>query len=64
MIKWGIEQAAKEGVPAYLEALAAAKHLYETHGFYQIESQKVDCTPYGMPELKFELARMRADPKF
>ena len=60
--KWGLEQAAKEAVPAYLEAFANAKHLYEIHGFREIGLQKVDCTPFGMPGVVLEVARIRADP--
>ena len=63
IIKWGLDQAAKEGVPAYLEAATQAKHLYEQHGFREISRQTVDCTQFGMPGVVFELARMRADPK-
>ncbi len=63
MLEWGLAQAAKEGAPAYLEAVVQAMHLYETHGFREIGRQKVDCTPFGMPGVQFELARMRADPK-
>ena len=62
ILKWGLEQARKAGVPAYLEAAPDAKHLYETHGFRQIGEQVTDCSPYGMPGVTFTLARMRADP--
>lgn len=63
MLKWGLEQAAQEGVPAYLEALVQAMHLYERHGFREVDRQRTDCAKYGMPGVVFEIARMRADPK-
>lgn len=61
ILKWGLEQAEKAGVPAYLEAVPEAKHLYEAHGFKEVARQTVDCTAYGMPGVTFELARMKAD---
>lgn len=63
ILEWGLDQAAKEGVPAYLEAVVQAMGLYQKHGFREIGRQKVDCTPYGMPGVQFEIARMKADPK-
>jgi predicted N-acetyltransferase YhbS len=62
ILKWGLAQAAKEGVPAYLEAVVQAMHLYEMHGFREVGRHKINCTPYAMPGLEFEVARMRADP--
>ena len=50
-------------MPAYLEAVVDAMHLYETHGFREVGRQKVDCTPYGMLGVELEVARMRADPR-
>ena len=63
ILEWGLAQAAKDGVPAFLEAAEGAKHLYETHGFKAVGEQKFDGTPYGLPQVQFNLARMRADPK-
>jgi hypothetical protein len=62
-LQWGLAEAAKEGVPAYLEAVVTAKHLYETHGFIEVGTQKVDGAAYGFPQVQMELSRMRADPK-
>ena len=61
ILDWGLKQAAEEGVPAYLEAAVEAIGLSQKHGFREVGRQKVDCTPYGMPGVEFELARMRAD---
>ena len=62
LLKWGLSQAAKERVPAYLEAMVDALHLYRTHGFREVGRQAVDCSPYGLPGVVFQMARMRADP--
>ena len=62
ILEWGLKEASKERVPAYLESVVQAKGLYEKHGFREVERQKVDCSPYGMPGVVFESARMRADP--
>ncbi|KAK3722963.1 hypothetical protein LTR37_002108 [Vermiconidia calcicola] len=63
VVKWGLEQAAAEGVPAYLESGMQAKGLYEKHGFREIGRHNVDCTSFGMPGVVIEIARMKADPK-
>ena len=60
-MQWGLEQAKKAGVPAYLESVPDAKGLYEKHGFREMERQTVDCTEFGMPGVNFEVARMKAD---
>lgn len=36
LIKWGIEQAEKDGVPAYLEAGIIGRPIYERYGFVQV----------------------------
>ncbi|KAK4561286.1 hypothetical protein LTR86_004603 [Recurvomyces mirabilis] len=62
ILEWGLEQARKAGVPAFLEAAVGAKHLYESHGFKEIEKASIDCSDSGMPGVVVELAIMRADP--
>ena len=62
ILEWGLEQARKAGMPAYLEAAVGAKHLYESHGFKEIETAKVDCSDVGLPGVVAELAIMKADP--
>jgi GNAT superfamily N-acetyltransferase len=38
LIKWGMEQAERHGVPAYLEAGVKGKPVYEKLGFGQVGS--------------------------
>ena len=63
ILQWGLAEAAKEGVPAYLEAVPNAKRLYETHGFREVDRQKIDGAAFNNPQFQIELSRMRADPK-
>jgi hypothetical protein len=49
-------------VPAYLEAALNAKHLYESHGFEQVGTWKMDCAAFDVPFKTLELARMKAIP--
>jgi predicted N-acetyltransferase YhbS len=58
LLQWGIQQAAKDGAPAYLEAVPSAVSTYERHGFEHIQDTKVDCCDWGM-EGEFVLAVMR-----
>ncbi|KAK5111404.1 hypothetical protein LTR85_012178 [Meristemomyces frigidus] len=62
LLDWGLEQAKKAGVPAYLEAVPQAMGLYAKHGFRDVGRHVTDCTPFGLPGVSFEVARMRADP--
>lgn len=36
LVKWGIEQATKHGIPAYLESTADAELLYNRQGFESV----------------------------
>ncbi|KIW16102.1 hypothetical protein PV08_06153 [Exophiala spinifera] len=61
LLQWGIEQAKKEGAPAYLEAVPAAMSTYSSHGFKHIEDLTINCRDWGM-DADFVLAVMRKDP--
>lgn len=63
ILQWGLEQAAKDGAPAYLEAGEKAVGLYKKHGFKEVKVEEFDCSPYGMPGKVVRNTRMRADPK-
>ncbi|KAL1601664.1 hypothetical protein SLS60_006579 [Paraconiothyrium brasiliense] len=48
LIKWGIEQAERDGVPAYLEAGVMGRPVYERYGFVQVgELLEVDLKQGG-----------------
>ena len=57
LVAWGVEQAKRAGVPAFLEAVKAAKSMYEKQGFREVQVKKVQS--HGV---EFEFSRMRADP--
>lgn len=61
LIQWGAQQAAKDGAPAYIEALPAAVSTYERHGFKHVSDSKCDCSEWGMEE-EFVLGIMIKDP--
>lgn len=63
VLRWGLEQAAKDGLSAYLEAEDNAVALYQKYGFYDVGKQELDCSPFGMPGTVVTLLHMRADPK-
>lgn len=37
LVKWGVEQAINEGIPAYLESTADAEKVYERQGFRPVD---------------------------
>jgi GNAT superfamily N-acetyltransferase len=48
LIRWGMEQAERDGVPAYLEAGVMGKPIYERYGFVQVgELLEVDLKEGG-----------------
>lgn len=63
ILEWGLQKAAQEGVPAYLEAVPDAKGLYESHGFREVGTEDIDGTKFGVPEFQLTVSLMRADPK-
>ncbi len=48
LLQWGIQQAARDGAPAYLEAVPSAVSTYKRHGFEHIQDTKVACSDWGM----------------
>lgn len=58
LIRWGVEQAKKDGIPAYLEASVQGKPVYERCGFRQVgESVPWDCKVDGQHTV-FNIAKM------
>ena len=63
LIEWGREQARKDGLPAYLEASAQGKPVYERCGFQQVgDLVPWDCKPHGI-DLVFNIAKMAWYPE-
>ncbi|KAI8632247.1 acyl-CoA N-acyltransferase [Xylariaceae sp. FL1651] len=49
LVMWGVEEAKKLGLPAFLNASQKGHLLYSSCGFRVIEKGSVDCTKWGMP---------------
>jgi len=63
LIRWGIEQAEKEGIPAYLEAAVTGKPIYEKLGFKQVgDLLEVDVREYGI-QTSFFMCKMAYYPR-
>ena len=62
LTQWGIQQAEKTGAPAYLEAGAMGKPIYEKIGFQQVgELMELDLRPFDV-EATFVMAKMAYIP--
>ncbi|KAL9071450.1 MAG: hypothetical protein Q9161_004167 [Pseudevernia consocians] len=62
LTQWGIQQAEKTGAPAYLEAGAMGKPIYEKVGFRQVgELMELDLRPFDV-EATFVMAKMAYIP--
>lgn len=48
LVSWGVEEAARRGLPAYLESTEAAHNVYLRHNFHDIEELVVDLGKWGM----------------
>lgn len=49
LVKWGIEQARKDGVPAFLEASKEGQPMYEKAGFVKLGEVSTDLSSIGIP---------------
>ncbi|KAF2280785.1 acyl-CoA N-acyltransferase [Westerdykella ornata] len=59
LVRWGIEQADKEGLPTYLEASEAGKPLYERLGFEEVEVKLYDLSKYGAEGIETNTVMIR-----
>jgi predicted GNAT family N-acyltransferase len=62
LIRWGIEQAEKDWVPAYLEAGVMGRPIYERYGFVQMgDLLEVDLKDFGFDTI-FTMCKMAYFP--
>jgi hypothetical protein len=47
LVKWGIDEAKRLGMIAYLESSEAAHELYRKMGFQDVELHEVDMSKWG-----------------
>ena len=47
LVRWGVEEAKRRGVPAYLESSEAGHSLYQKCGFRDLELLSVDLSKWG-----------------
>ncbi len=47
LVRWGVEEAKRLGLPAYLESSEAGHYLYQKCGFRDVELQSLDFTKWG-----------------
>ncbi|KAI0203849.1 acyl-CoA N-acyltransferase [Astrocystis sublimbata] len=47
LVMWGVEEARRLGLPAYLESSLDGHSLYLSCGFRDIDMQSIDCTKWG-----------------
>lgn len=47
LLQWGLDEADKLGLIAYLEASVDGRHLYETTGFKVVKEARLDFSPFG-----------------
>ncbi|KAI0155094.1 acyl-CoA N-acyltransferase [Xylariaceae sp. FL1272] len=50
LVDWGLAQATKLGLPAYIMASEEGYSLYKKCGFEDVEREVVDCTKWGVNE--------------
>ena len=62
LIRWGIDQAEKDSVPAYLEAGIMGRPIYERYGFVQVgDLLQVDLKNFGV-DMIFTMCKMAYFP--
>jgi predicted N-acetyltransferase YhbS len=50
LVKWGLQRAIKDGVPAFIEASPAGKPLYMACGFSHVGDLHFDLAEFGFAE--------------
>lgn len=60
LVRWGVERAKRDGVPAFLEATPAGAPIYESLGFRQVGQAELQLQQFGFAE-PIVLARMAAN---
>lgn len=58
-MRWGQEQADRDGLDSFLFASPFGKHLYEKCGFEVVEEEDFDLAPYGHDEHNISWAMVR-----
>lgn len=61
LLKWGIAESDRLGIPAYLEASDEGRPLYEKHGWRSVDTLVVDFSKWGGPS-KCETQLMLREP--
>ncbi len=61
LVQWGVDEANRLGLPAYLEATEAGHMLYPSCGFKDVEELKIDTAKFGKEGIHLNWA-MRRDP--
>lgn len=60
LLKWGLEESDRLGIPAVLESSPQGRLLYEKWGFREVDNLTVDFSPWGGPS-KIEVPLMLRD---
>lgn len=50
MMTWGMQEAVRLGIPAYLESSVPGHRLYQKVGFKDVEERRVDFSKFGMAD--------------
>ena len=50
LLQWGLAEADRLGLPAYLESTAEGRPLYERFGWRQVHNFVVDFSKWGGPD--------------
>lgn len=48
LVSWGVEEAAKRALPAYLESTVAGHSVYLRHNFRDVEELALDFSKWGL----------------
>lgn len=55
LVEWDTHKADELGLPAYLESSVAGHHLYQSQGFEDIDTLKVDLSPWNGPHYEHHI---------
>lgn len=62
LMRWGIDEAQRLGLPAWLESSPEGKRLYESCGFKVVDVHEFDMSKYGVPGVHHSYAMLKELP--
>ncbi len=62
LVKWGLDEATRLGLPVYLDSSPAGRALYLKNGFVEVDKSEVDMSRWGLDAVHTTWGMIREVP--